>query len=42
MEKRKYWLKLSDDFFKGEEMISLWKMDNGERLTLYYIKLLHE
>ncbi len=42
MEKRKYWLKLSDDFFKGEEMISLWKMDNGERLTLYYIILLHE
>ena len=42
MEKRKYWLKLSDDFFKGEEMLSLWKMDNGERLTLYYIKLLHE
>ena len=42
MEKKNYWLKLPQDFFKNQDIASLEQMDNGKDFILFYIKLLHK
>lgn len=39
-EKRYYWLKLKNDFFKQDEILLIEDMDNGKDYILFYLKLL--
>lgn len=39
-EKRYYWLKLKNDFFKQDEILIMEEMDNGKDYVLFYLKLL--
>lgn len=41
-EKKYYWLKLKDDFFKRHDVKIIESMDNGKEYILFYLKLLVE
>lgn len=41
-EKKYYWLKLKDDFFKRHDIKIIESMDNGKEYVLFYLKLLVE
>lgn len=41
-EKKYYWLKLKDDFFKRHDVKIIEAMDNGKEYILFYLKLLVE
>lgn len=41
-EKKFYWLKLKDDFFKRHDVKIIESMDNGKEYILFYLKLLVE
>lgn len=41
-EKKYYWLKLKDDFFKRHDVRIIEAMDNGKEYVLFYLKLLVE